>query len=64
MLWSIDSCQKGHPLPVLPDCFVGSKVQLIEVTRFFLKLSVDQLLVLINRRLSYAITVTVTILKS
>ena len=49
MLWSIGSCQK-----VSADrCYsviAASSVQLIEVT-CFIKLSADQLLVLIDRRL-------------
>ena len=47
--WSIDSCQKGCPLTSVTCCIGGSSVQLIEVT-CFLKLSTDQLLVLIDRR--------------
>ena len=51
--WSIDSCQKR----VFTDqCYMtvlgASSVQLIELT-CFLKLSTDQLLVLIDRRLKY-----------
>ena len=40
----------GIHLPVSPECIAGSSVQLIEMT-CFLKLSVDQLLVLIDGRL-------------
>ena len=52
MLWAIDNSQKVTRWPVSHDCIAGSSVQVIEVACFF-KLSTDQLLVLIDRRLNY-----------
>ena len=52
MLCSIDSVNKGIRWPVSHDCITGSSIQLIKVT-YFLKLSTDQLLVLIDRWLNY-----------
>ena len=46
----LTAVKKGIRWPVSPDCIVGSIVQLIEVL-CFLKLSADQLLVLIDCRL-------------
>ena len=49
LIGQLTAVKKGVHWPVLHDCIGGSSVQLIEVT-CFLKLSTDQLLVLIDRR--------------
>ena len=52
MIWSIESGKKEHPLISDTRLIAGLSVQLIEVA-CFLKLSADQLLVLVDRRLNY-----------
>ena len=54
MLWSIDSCQKGYPLINVIWLFCWQQFECTTHWRdvFFLKLSADQLLVLIDHWLS------------
>ena len=52
LIGQLTAVKKGCPLTSVTCCIGGSSVQLIEVT-CFLKLSTDQLLVLIDRRLRY-----------